>query len=636
MLNILIGFLPWILYSVFSGRIAMIVALAAILIFDRKDLKAGFILPCCTFAYFSVLLMVSLFYHSHWLMQNMWLISNGVLACISFGSAIIKQPFTMQYAKKQTPEAYWSSPLFLEINYILTIAWGFLFLVGAFTNYLHVSHWHLQGFTYFIVNNIGWAIGAYFTAVFPGYWKKRKINQLKRSQGKTGKKAVSEFLEGNYAPWRSEDHFSNLEIIGKIPDDLNGVLLRNGPNPQFDPLDEYHWFEGDGMVHAIRIHNGKASYDNRWIRTNKFKAENKAGKILFGTAMGDASVDEAMRNTGNTNIIAYHNKLLALNEGSLPVEMQLNKLTTIGDYTFEKQMTRPHTAHPRFDHKRQEHITYSYANDDGKLLYYRFDKENKLIAEKEIAWPYMCMMHDFVNTENYVIFPVFPCTISVERAIKGESMMMWEGDQLKTIFIITDRDGNEVTRIETDPCYVYHFGNAYENGDEMIIDAMINDTVPLMPDRHGKTQNGNARLGRWKINIKTNTISLQFIDHTRCEFPRFDERFNGYAYHHLYAAADQKEVDRRHKPFDCVIHYDLKNNVKRVHDFKNDVPWEPVFVAKSEKEGYGYLLFPVYRTNEDRSDIVILDANDITKDPIAIIKIPHRIPYGFHGNFVSM
>ena len=83
------------------------------------------------------------------------------------------------------------------------------------------------------------------------------------------------------------------------------------------------------------------------------------------------------------------------------------------------------------------------------------------------------------------------------------------------------------------------------------------------------------------------------------------------------------------------MHYNLENDTKQTHRFENDVPWEPVFVPRSEKEGDGYLLTVVYRTNEDRSDVVILDAENIEAEPIAIIKIPHRIPFGFHGNFVK-
>jgi carotenoid cleavage dioxygenase-like enzyme len=450
------------------------------------------------------------------------------------------------------------------------------------------------------------------------------------------------FLDGNFSPWRSEDNFNNLEIIGKIPSDLNGVLLRNGPNPQFDPTGSYHWFEGDGMLHAIRIQDGQASYDNRWIRTERFNLENKAGKCLFNANLSDDDpLAETVKKTtssnkANTNVIAYQEKILALNESASPTSIQLDNLTTLGEYTFDGQITRRLTAHPKFDYKHQEFITYSYIDMDGQLIYYRLNQQNKLIAEKAINWPYAAMMHDFVNTENYVIFPIFPCTMSFERRMQGESIFMWEGDKLNTFFIITNKEGDEIARIETDPCHVYHFGNAYEiDKNILVIDAMVGKLSGLMPDRYGKIatrEDSDARLGRWTINLKNNSIHLAYLDDISTEFPRFDERFNGYPYQHLYAGGRANSRDL----FDRIMHYDLINHKKQAHHFGNDVPSEPIFASRSEKEGDGYLLTVVYRTTEDRSDVVILDAQSVADDPIAVIKIPHRIPFGFHGNFINL
>jgi len=177
------SFLPWILYSIFFNNnperlmLAIGVALASSLIFDWKDLKLGFILTRCTFIYFLALLIFVSLYHSIWLEENMWLVSNVMLATIAFGSVLIKKPFTIQYAKQKVPETHWNTPLFIEINYILTMIWGAIFLFTALTNYLHVDALKLNGVLYFIVNNIGWVIGAYVSKKFPDYWKKRKLSQ---------------------------------------------------------------------------------------------------------------------------------------------------------------------------------------------------------------------------------------------------------------------------------------------------------------------------------------------------------------------------------------------------------------------------------------------------------------------------
>lgn len=632
------GFLPWILYSVFYGNtpkqfmIAILAALISSLIFNFKEIKKKFILTSATLIYFALLLILTLLFHWSWLRTNAWLISNLVLTAIAFGSVVIKQPFTIQYAKLITPEIFWKTPLFLQINNILTNIWGAIFLFTALTNFIYIEDPHINSVLYFVINNIGWVIGAYVSKKFPNYWKNKKMQKHKPN---STEKSVSRYLEGNFAPLRTEDNFDHLEIIGKIPDDLNGVLLRNGPNPQFDPIGAYHWFEGDGMLHAIRIQNGSASYDNRWIKTPRFMLENKAGKPLFGADLSDTgNVENTESGTANTNIIAYHEKFLALNEGESPFEINLKDLSAVGSYTFDEQIKRRLTAHPRIDPDSKEFITYSYIGEDEKLMYYRLDNQNKLIVEKEIKWPYAAMMHDFVNTQNYVIFPIFPCTMSFARMMRGENIFMWEGDKLNTFFIITNKMGDEIARVETDPCHAYHFGNAYEDGENIIIDAMVGKRVGLMPDRFGKIGDAHPRLGRWTINLKTKSIVLNYLDETVGEFPRFDERSNGKPYQHLYVCGQVKPSDDA--MFDRIMHYDLKNNIKTEHHFGNNVPWEPVFVAKSEKEGDGYLLTVVYRTAENRSDLVILDANNIAAEPIAIIKIPHRIPYGFHGNFMRI
>lgn len=634
MLSIFKDFLPWILYSSFYGNsrtqfmFAAGVALFSSLLVDKKNLRDKFILSWGTVIYFGLLLLIGAFFHWTWLQNNTWLISNLVLAGIAFASSITGKPFTIQYAKRTTPEIYWRNALFLQINHILTNIWGVIFFLTAVANFFYTDDPKINYFTYLILSNIGWPIGAYISNRFPDFWKNR---YFKSRKPKNLEKAKSPFLEGNFAPWRSEDHFDSLTVIGKIPLDLDGVLLRNGPNPQFDPLGHYHWFEGDGMLHAIRIHKGTASYDNRWIRTERFQLENTAGKPLIATDFSEFDENAGdLSGTANTNIIAYHKKLLALNEGASPVEVKLHTLETIGTYTFDGQISRRLTAHPRYDHRREEFITYSYIGEDERLFYYRLNKENKLIAEKEILWPYPAMMHDFANTENYVIFGVFPCTMSMERMMKGENMFIWEGDRLNTWFIITDRAGNEVTRIETKPYYVYHFANAYEQGDTIILDAVISNRSSLMPDRFGKQEEAIARPGRFTLHLKDKTVAIHYFDERTGEFPRFDERFNGHPYHYLYLCSEDKPDGK----FDRITQYDLVEHTKSEHCFGNDVPSEPVFVPRSEKEGDGYLLTVVYRSEEDRSDVVILDTKDLSAEPVAVIQIPHRIPFGFHGNFV--
>ena len=139
------------------------------------------------------------------------------------------------------------------------------------------------------------------------------------------------YVNGNQAPVRTE---STLEpkTFGKIPDDLRGALYRNGPNPQFDPGPNYHAFIGDGMIHGFWLEEGRARYANRYVRTPRWLAEHAAGRTLFG-GMGlpsDPSVEKILSGGANTHIVHHAGRLMALQEGSNPFEMDNTDLTSKG------------------------------------------------------------------------------------------------------------------------------------------------------------------------------------------------------------------------------------------------------------------------------------------------------------------
>jgi carotenoid cleavage dioxygenase-like enzyme len=176
------------------------------------------------------------------------------------------------------------------------------------------------------------------------------------------------FLKHIWEPIGFECDLNDAVVIGKIPTELNGTFYRNGPNPQYVYSENYHMFEGDGMIHAITFQNGKVHYQNRWIRTEKFLAERQARKSLFGgmrdLSMRDESVKHLSANTANTNVIWHHNQLLALNEGSLPSSIEKNNLTECSVYTFNQSLNRTMMAHPKIDPVSGELLFYSYFGPD--------------------------------------------------------------------------------------------------------------------------------------------------------------------------------------------------------------------------------------------------------------------------------
>ena len=233
------------------------------------------------------------------------------------------------------------------------------------------------------------------------------------------------FLQANFAPVMAECDAPELVVTeGELPRDLAGTLYRNGPNPMFPPFgDKHHWFLGEGMVHAIHVEDGKASYRNRWVRTEQYEAQRKAGQRLVPTGFGEAGVAGAetiKRNVANTNIVWHAGKLLALDEGNSPVAMDGDTLNTNGSWTFEGKYEGPMTAHPKFDPRTGEMHFFGYmaAGPGSAVMSYQVvDRDGKLMRTDMFPTPYASMVHDFIVTDGHVIFPLFPATIDVERIL---------------------------------------------------------------------------------------------------------------------------------------------------------------------------------------------------------------------------
>lgn len=448
------------------------------------------------------------------------------------------------------------------------------------------------------------------------------------------------FLTGIWEPIDFECDIHDPIIVGNVPKELNGIFYRNGANPQYVYSENYHMFEGDGMIHAVTFQNGQVSYKNRWIRTEKFLAERHARKSLFGgmrdLMVCDESVKDCSRNTANTNVIWHHNKLLALNEGSCPVNINIKDLTECETYTFNEVLNRSMMAHPKIDPLTGELIFYSYFGPDFK--YYIANKNGKMIYQNNITMPFICMMHDFAITENFSIFPLFPLTWDFQRIMRGEQVFKWE-PYLNSRFAIIPRYGNDkdVVWFEDQAALGFHVVNAREEKDKIILEMVVIDDIPGATIAFADDNVSYINyFTRWVFDLKTRKITKERLDDINVEFPKIDDRFVGRKQQHAYMNGTlNKNLSHL---FDSIIHYDTKNNKKKIHHFgEGSYPLEPIFVPRSvyAKEGDGFLLSYVYREKINRSDLVILDAQHVDADPLAIIQLPHRVPFGFHGCWVE-
>ncbi len=460
--------------------------------------------------------------------------------------------------------------------------------------------------------------------------------------------APNPFLSGNFAPVSSEDDFPDLKVTGEIPAGLNGTFYRNGPNPQFQPRDaNYHWFAGDGMIHAFTIEDGRVHYRNRYVRTPKWQLEHAAGHALFGTFGNPLTTDpEALgKDSGlaNTHIVQHAGRLLALEEGHQPFEVDARTLAPRGYLNYAGEARR-FTAHPKIDPITGEMVFFGYMTGDEpfsrQIALGIVDRAGTVTRLDCFEAPYVSMIHDFLVTEHHAAFPVLPLTGDLERAMSGGPPFAWEPDRCGYVGVVRRDAGIDTVRwFETDPCYVFHPMNMWEDGERLYADVMQYESAPLFPNADGSPgAPASAKLARWTFDLTggTRTIRRQYLDDTPGEFPRFDERRAGLSYRYGYFAA--RSVEDGKVLFDTLAAVDHHTGRRTLYHFgSDDAVGEPVFVPRhaASAEGDGWLIGVVYRAADDRSDFVVFDAADVSRGPVATAALPRRVPFGFHGSWVS-
>jgi carotenoid cleavage dioxygenase len=260
------------------------------------------------------------------------------------------------------------------------------------------------------------------------------------------------------------------------------------------------------------------------------------------------------------------------------------------------------------------------------------------VRSEEIDVPVATMMHDFIVTREHVIFMVCPATFRLERLAEGGSPIAWE-PELGTKLGVMPRSGGsqDVIWLETDPCYVFHPLNAWSDGTRVVADVARYATLPLFGTQasRGLDEEIGARLTRWTLELAGGSVKEERLDDTPLEFPRLDERHAGLRYRHGYAAGIVGDTGGSAN-FNALVHLDLDAGRRRTHVLPGgSFVGEPIFVPRAENspEGEGFLLALVYRAAENRSDLLVLDAENVDAAPIATVRLPHRVPFGFHGNW---
>lgn len=460
-------------------------------------------------------------------------------------------------------------------------------------------------------------------------------------------------LEGVFAPVDTEVTHFDLEVTGTIPDHLDGRYLRNGPNPagEIDPA-TYNLFMGDGMVHGIRIRDGRAEwYRNRWVRTGKGRRP-RGGYELIGA---------------NTHVMSHAGRTLALIEAGNASYELTEELDTVGPCDFDGTIRGGYTAHPLRDPLTGELHAVSYHFGRGNTVQYSVigtDGRARRVVDVEVAGS--PMMHAFSLTRNHVVLYDLPVTFDARQAVEvsvprplrlparltlsaivgrvrvpaplmdsaGRSLRpsgpfpyRWNPAYPARIGVMP-RNGGPVRWFDIEPCYVYHPVNAYEDGAEIVLDVV----------RHPKTFDADLRdpnevpptLDRWIVDLDAGKIREERVCDRAQEYPRIDERLVGHRHRYGYLV----QADLVGAPTDTLLKHDLAHGTTRTRSFGRgkqigEFVFEPNGPDSAEDDGV--LMGFVYDAATDRSDLVLLDAASL--ETIAQIHVPRRVPAGFHGSW---
>ncbi len=451
----------------------------------------------------------------------------------------------------------------------------------------------------------------------------------------------SPFFRGIMAPVLDERDDRDLKVSGKLPAGLNGLFVRNGPNPQFVPMGAYHPFDGDGMLHGVYLEDGRARYRNHWIESKGLLVERNRGHACYGSVSqfripDDDVVAEGgfMKNTSNTHTVRHAGRYLALMEAGKPTEFS-RELQTVGEYDFNGKLEGAMTAHPKVDPKTGEMIFIGYSPFPPYLRHHVVDASGALVQSAVIDLPAPIMMHDFVTTEHYSIFFDAPAIFNVEAMMRGEPAMRWEPDRGTRIGVLP-RHGraDEIRWFEIPNCYVVHFFNAWDTGRSIHIYAPAFESMPGGLAFDNPVQIEQPKPWKWTIDLDAGTVKAEQTDDESGEFPRIDDRRAGRKQRYMYnALARSWEFDF---DFHGVIKYDVEGGgSQRFIHGDTAVSGEHIFAPNPSgtAEDDGWLLTMVTDRQTEQSALVVLDARDLAAGPVARVHIPRRVPLGFHASW---
>ncbi|XP_001635106.2 apocarotenoid-15,15'-oxygenase [Nematostella vectensis] len=482
--------------------------------------------------------------------------------------------------------------------------------------------------------------------------------------------------------WKSQKEYSywvpGADIVGRIPDDLFGTFFRNGPGVnEVYGIKLKHPIDGDGMVCAVTFQNGRVHFKSKFVESKHHREEREQRKLLYVGQMGTKSTSILrssaslltsflqgkfprikFRNPSNTNSFYWGGKLITCYETGIPHCLDPYSLETLGPDDLNGALElKALAAHFRIDAEKERIVCISVRPGFRRapcLGIYEFDRRWRLCQKQLHHIEGLNYSHDFILLPDYYVFHMTPfVTTSMLLTVKilsgwsspGEEMKYFPG--LPSRFVIIPRTQSRlksqgIIQVDTDPCHIFHFGTASQDGDKIKFCAVCLDTKFNMSfDNEVWLSNTSVSPGRmynFTIDLPGKTCTRVQADTASCEFPfshPYRHGMPGTRYNYLMASARPGY----NLPYRDIVKFDAAGNGRQVW-YSHGCIGEPVFAprhgyesCKIGDEDDGYVIVQLYVPEKKLTEFCVLDAKDLSKGPLARIKLKHHIPYGFHGTF---
>lgn len=466
------------------------------------------------------------------------------------------------------------------------------------------------------------------------------------------------YRTGPWRPQTTEWRTDDLTVVtGEIPSDLDGIYLRNTENPLHPAIKSYHPFDGDGMIHVVGFRDGKAFYRNRMIRTDGYLAETQAGTALWAGLAESPRLARRedgwgartrMKDASSTDVVIHRGTALTsfyqcgdLYRVDPHTARTLGKDDWNGAFPFEWGVS----AHPKVDDRTGEMLFFNYSKEAPYMHYGVVDAANDLVHYIDVPLPGPRLPHDMAFTENYAILNDFPLFWLPEALEQNQHVARWHRDMPSRFAVIPRRGSTDQIRwFEAESTYALHFTNAYEDGDEIILDGFFQgDPAPADNGMGDKWQRAfrflaldrmQSRLHRWRLNLATGLVKEEDLSDSITEFGMINGAYAGQPYRYTYAASG--------KPgwflFDGIVRHDLRNGTEERYNFEDGVYGSETAMAPrvgSTGEDDGYLITLTTDMNADASYCLVFDAARVADGPVCKLALPERISSGTHSTWAD-